>query len=62
MCCALLGRRLTNQEIAAVLSNLTANGETHMVNIFRKLQVSNRREASAAAGRLNGAQAGKSEL
>jgi DNA-binding CsgD family transcriptional regulator len=33
-----------------------------MVNIFRKLQVSNRREASAAASRLNGAHAGKSEL
>jgi LuxR family maltose regulon positive regulatory protein len=57
----LLERRLTNQEIAAALSISPQTVKRHMVNIFRKLQVSNRREASAAAGQLNGAHAGNSE-
>jgi LuxR family transcriptional regulator, maltose regulon positive regulatory protein len=57
----LLGRRLSNQEIAAALSISPQTVKRHTANIFRKLQVSNRREAFAAAGRLSGAHAGKSE-
>ena len=57
----LLGRRQTNQEIAAALSISPQTVKRHTANIFRKLQISNRREASAVAGRLNGAHADKSE-
>jgi LuxR family maltose regulon positive regulatory protein len=58
----LLRQRLTNQEIAEALGISPQTVKRHASNVFRKLQVSNRREASAAAGRLNGAHAGKSEL
>jgi LuxR family maltose regulon positive regulatory protein len=51
----LLGRRLTNQEIAAALSISPQTVKRHTANIFRKLKINNRRAASTAASRLNAA-------
>ena len=49
---ALLGRRLTNKEIAAELIISPETVKTHTVNIFRKLDVRNRRQAVVKAREL----------
>ncbi len=50
---ALLGRHLTNKEIAAELVISTGTVKTHTLNIYRKLGVRKRREAVARAQELN---------
>jgi DNA-binding NarL/FixJ family response regulator len=48
----LICRRLTDREIAARLQIGTRTVESHVANILGKLDVANRREAAATAGRL----------
>jgi LuxR family maltose regulon positive regulatory protein len=49
---ALLGQRLSNKEIAAVLVVSPWTVKTHTHNVFSKLQAKNRREAVARARSL----------
>jgi DNA-binding NarL/FixJ family response regulator len=49
---ALLGRGLTNREIAADLVISVKTAEHHVAHILRKLRAPNRREAGAIARRL----------
>lgn len=48
----LLGKRLSNREIARELSVSVETVKTHLQNIFQKLDVANRREAIDKAGQL----------
>jgi LuxR family transcriptional regulator, maltose regulon positive regulatory protein len=50
----LLEQRLTNKEIAYVLGISTETVRQHTVNLFRKLNVNNRRQAIVAARNLGG--------
>ena len=54
----LLGQRLTNQEIAAAMNITPDTVKRHTLNIYRKLQVNNRREAAVIAGSLTGVHTG----
>ena len=49
----LMGERLTNQEIAQILTISPQTVKRHSLNIFRKLNVTNRRAASLYARELS---------